>query len=114
MSDNITLMPDVYDDETAANLAFIYDMWTNPTPGYDDEEAWVGNKLNYTDDRAVYETYAMLRESDHSAMNATLALGTNNDVIGNGFLWNLYWNDVSTMIEEKMPEWTGLCDEFNK
>lgn len=114
VSDNITLMPDVYDDETAKNLAFIYDMWTTPTPGYDDENAWVGNKLNYTDDRAVYETYAMLREADHSAFNATLSLGTNNDVIGNGFLWNLYSNDPASLIETQMPVWEGLCEEFNK
>lgn len=114
VSDNITLIPAVYDEETAAKLAFIYDMWTNPTPGYDDEYSWVGNKLNYTDERAVYETYAMLREPEHSAMNATLALGTNNDVIGSGFLWDLYWNDISTMLETKMPSWTSLCEEFNK
>jgi hypothetical protein len=113
VSDNITLIPDVYDDQTAANLAFIYDMWTNPTPGYDDENAWVGNKLNYTDDRAVYETYAMLREADHSAFNMTLALGTNNDVIGNGFLWNVYGNDPAALIEAQMPIWEGYCNEFN-
>ena len=112
-SDNITLIPDVYDDETAAKLAFIYDMWTTPTPGYDDENAWVGNKLNYTDDRAVYETYAMLREPDHSAFNMALALGTNNDVIGNGFLWNVYDNDPAALIEAQMPVWEGYCNEFN-
>ena len=113
VSDNITLMPNVYDDETAAKLAFIYDMWTNPTPGYDDEDNWVGNKLNYTDDRAVFETYAMLREADHSAFNMTLALGTNNDIIGSTLLWNLGWDTPASQIEQSMPTWISLCDEYN-
>ncbi|MBQ6174143.1 MAG: extracellular solute-binding protein [Clostridia bacterium] len=113
VSDNITLMPAVYDAETAAALAFIYDMWTNPTPGYDDEFAWVGNKLNYTDDRAVYETYAMLREAEHSAFNMTLALGTNNDIIGSTLLWNLGWDTPASQIEQSMPTWISLCAEYN-
>jgi hypothetical protein len=112
-SDNITVIPAVYDDETVAKLTFIYDMWTRPTPGFDDENAWVGNKLNYTDDRAVYETYAMLREADHSRSNLTLNLGTNNDVLGQPLLWQLGGGTPAELIEAAMPTWQALCDEYN-
>ena len=52
-SENTTLIPNVYSEEEVSKIAFIIDMWTNATPGYDDEFGWIGNKYNYTDDRAV-------------------------------------------------------------
>ncbi len=82
ISDNITLIPACYDEETIAKLTFIYDLWSNPTPGYDDEDSWIGNKYNYTDERAVDETYAMLREPEHCRINNVTYLGTQNDVLG--------------------------------
>ena len=112
-SDNITVIPAVYDDDTVAKLTFIYDMWTRPTPGFDDEFGWIGNKLNYTDDRAVLETYAMLRENEHSRSNLTLNLGTNNDVLGQPLLWQLGGSTPAELIEAAMPTWQSLCDEFN-
>lgn len=113
VSDNITVIPNVYDDETVAKLAFIYDMWTNDTPGYDDEFAWIGNKYDYTDDRAVDETYAMLRESDHCVANKCLYLGSVNDVLGDGFLWNMLSQTPAELLESITPKWQGMCDTFN-
>jgi hypothetical protein len=112
-SDNITLMPNVYTDKEAADLGFIYDMWTNPTPGFEEDDNWIGNKLNYTDSRAVLETYAMLREPEHVAADLTLNLGKINDVTGNGLLWNLGWDTPGSQIEQTMPRWISLCEEFN-
>jgi len=112
-SDNITLIPSCYDDETVAKLAFIYDMWTNNTPGYDDEDAWIGNKYNFTDERAVDETYAMLREPEHVVVNRVVVLGTQNDVLGNSLLWALGGSTPAELIEAGMPEWQSLCDKYN-
>ena len=112
-SDNITVIPNVYDDETVAKLAFIYDMWSNATPGYDDEDAWIGNKYNYTDDRAVDETYAMLREGEHCVANATLYLGSVNDILGSPLLWSLGYSDPASLVEAATPAWQALCDTFN-
>ena len=75
-SENTTLIPNVYTAEEIAKIAFFVDLWTNPTPGYDDEDAWIGNKYNYTDERAVDETYAMLRQGEHGWANLTFLLGT--------------------------------------
>ena len=112
-SDNITLIPSCYDAETVAKLTFIYDMWTNPTPGYDDEDAWIGNKYNFTDERAVDETYAMLREPEHVVVNRVVALGTQNDVLGNSLLWALGGSTPAELIEAGMPEWQARCDTYN-
>lgn len=111
-SDNFWMIPNVYDAETLKKIGFIYDLWTNDTPGYEDaDENWQGLMYSETDDRAVDETYAMLR---HSAVtNKTTYLGTVNDVLGNSLLWSLPYNDVDSLIEAGMPAWQALCDTFN-
>ena len=110
ISDNMTVIPNVYDADTVAKLCFIYDLWVTPTPGYDDEYAWIGNKYNFTDERAVDETYAMLREA--GVTNKCLYLGSVNDVLGSPLLWNM-WREPAEVIEEAMPQWQALCDTFN-
>ncbi len=114
VSDNITLIPSCYnDEETVAKLAFLYDLWTNDTPGVETEGNWIGNKYNYTDERAVDETYAMLREAEHCRVNKVLYLGTQNDVIGASLLWGLGGSTPAELIEAGMPAWQALCDTFN-
>ena len=113
VSDNVTVIPNVYDAETAAKLAFIYDMWSNATPGYDDEDAWIGNKYNFTDERAVDETYAMLREPEHCVANATLYIGSVNDILGSPLLWQLGGATPAELVEAATPAWQALCDTFN-
>ena len=112
-SDNVTVIPYVYDAETVGKLAFIYDMWSNATPGYDDEYGWIGNKYNFTDERAVDETYAMLREPEHCLANAALYIGSVNDVLGSPLLWQLGGNEPAALIEAATPAWQALCDAFN-
>ena len=112
-SDNVTVIPNVYDDETVAKLAYIYDLWSNATPGYDDEYAWIGNKYNFTDDRAVDETYAMLREGEHCVSNACLYLGSVNDILGSPLLWQLGGSAPQELVEAATPAWQALCDTFN-
>ena len=112
-SENTSLIPNVYTEEEIAKIAFIYDLWTNATPGYDDEYGWIGNKYNYTDDRAVDETYAMLREGTHAVDNKVVYLGTQNDVLGSSLLWSLAGGDVASLIEAGMPAWQALCDAYN-
>ena len=112
-SDNVTVIPNVYDAETTAKLAYIYDLWSNATPGYDDEFGWIGNKYNFTDDRAVDETYAMLREPEHCVSNATLYIGSVNDVLGSPLLWQLGGAAPQELVEAATPAWQALCDTFN-
>ncbi|MBO5502812.1 MAG: hypothetical protein J6A48_12395, partial [Clostridia bacterium] len=112
-SENTTLIPNVYTAEQIKTIAFFYDLWTNPTPGYDDEDAWIGNKYNYTDERAVDETYAMLRKGEHAVDNKVVYLGTQNDILGASLLWGLAGGDVNALIEAGMPAWQAACDTFN-
>ena len=80
---------------------------------YPAEFSWVGNKYNVTDDRAVDETYAMLREPEHCFANATLYLGSVNDILGSPLLWQLGGNEPGALVEAATPAWQALCDTFN-
>ena len=113
VSDNVWVIPNVYDAETVAKIAYIYSLWFGPTPGYE-EDNWIGNKYNKTDDRAVDETYAMLREPEHCAADKCLYLGSVNDVEGSGFLWEMPGSTPAELLESKTPVWQGLLDAFNK
>jgi len=113
VSDNVTVIPNVYDAKTTAWLAYIYQLWSATTPGYDEEDAWIGEKYNYTDDRAVDETYAMLRMPEHCSADKCLYLGSVNDVEGADYLWNLGGSDPQALLESKTPVWQGLLDAFN-
>ncbi len=113
ISDNMVVIPSCYSEETVEKLAFIYDLWSNDTPGIDSEDAWIGNKYNYTDARAVDETYAMLRQPEHCVANRVTLLGTQNDVIGDGFLWNIDGATPAELVETNMGKWQALCDTFN-
>ncbi len=111
-AENVAVLPDVYDAKHAAMLTMIYDLWTTPVPGYEEDD-WVGNKLNYTDERAVYETYAMLREPEHVVPDKTFLLGSLNDVLGMPLLWLLDTETPADAISGSMTTWDHLCDEFN-
>ena len=114
VNDNLMCIPNVYSAEDAKLLGFVLDAWHNPTPGYeDDTEGWIGNKYNYTDDRAVDETYAMLREGKAGRDNKVVYLGTQNDILGASLLWGLAGGDVASLIEAGMPAWQAACDTFN-
>ena len=113
-SDNMTLIPALYDAETNAALATIYDEWTNPVPGHENDDSWIGNKYNYTDKRAVDETYAMLREPEHEVVNKVYLLGTANDVLGTSLLWQLGNSTPAELIKAGMSAWQALCDNFNE
>ena len=108
--DNITMIPSCYDAETVQKLAFLYDMWTNDTPGVDTENAWIGDKYNMTDERAIDETYYHLLTN--SVANRVSLLGTQNDVLGASLLWNMDGTPAE-IIEAGMPAWQALCDTFN-
>ncbi|MGN0752835.1 MAG: ABC transporter substrate-binding protein [Aristaeellaceae bacterium] len=113
VSENTYLIPNIYSEEEINKIMFIVDMWTNATPGYDDEFAWIGDKYNYTDDRAVDETYAMLRDGAHGWANLVVLLGTQNAILGQSLLWSLDGSTPAELIEAGMPAWQAACDTFN-
>jgi len=62
-NENIVIIPSCYDAETASKIAFAYNLWTNPTPGYEEEGDWKDTYYpRFRDDKAVDETVAKFYE----------------------------------------------------
>lgn len=112
--DNIALIPDVYTDEEVKMIAQLYDLWTNPTPGYEDEsDNWIGDFLLRTDENAVLLCYAMLREPEHTVANLAFSLGQLNDVLGNPLTWHISWRTPAESFDASRIAWQNMCNQFN-
>jgi ABC-type glycerol-3-phosphate transport system substrate-binding protein len=117
-SDNVTVVPSIYDAETTRNIEYIYALYNTTAPGVDDEDAWIGSKYKIcSDTRAVDETYAMLRESNHAKSDKSLYLGDNNLILGSttygNYLWGMRWSTPAALYEGISSAWEGLCAVFN-
>lgn len=113
--DNIAVIPSCYDKETAEKIAFAYNLWTNPTPGYeDDKDSWKdGYYTKFRDERAVDETLTMMFDSaivntDYSDFVFGLDLGT--------IIWDTYalGSTPAEKIEQVSDSWQALIDDANK
>ncbi|HEX3022668.1 MAG TPA: extracellular solute-binding protein [Lachnospiraceae bacterium] len=112
--DNIAVIPSCFDAETAEKIAFAYNLWTNPTPGYEDVEDW--KDFYYTrfrDERAVDETLSMMYE-DGIAREEYLPF-----VYGTSFgdfAYDLYAlvSTPAEKIEAVSGMWQSLIDDANK
>ncbi len=119
VSENITVMPGFYDADRAWKIAFAWNLWTAETPGYEtslDPTAWMTDMYNrFRDDRAVEETYAILREPEHNTSIISRLFGSDNDVMGQDFFWSIAGGAVTVAeaIETKMPAWQAYLDTAN-
>ncbi|MBR2661916.1 MAG: extracellular solute-binding protein [Clostridia bacterium] len=119
VSENIGIIPNIYDKETKDKIQFIWDLYNSTAPGVDEETAWIGNKYTNTrgDTRAVDETYALMREPKSGAADKSLYLGDNNTVLGSStgvnYLWGVLWGNPQELLEGITPFWNSLLDTFN-
>lgn len=113
-SDNIAVIPSCYDKETAEKIAFAFNLWTEPTPGYEDEDAWKDNYYTkFRDERAVDETLSMMysdavENNDYYGLISGLSAGD--------YIWDTYGlvNTPAEKIEEVSGLWKSLIEDANK
>lgn len=114
VEDNVTVIPACYDADRAWKIAFAYNLYTSPTPGYEDDDNWANYYYNYfSDDRAVDETLAMMRLPEHYV--SWPMVGSNNDVFGSGFLWDITGGGITVAegFETKYPAWQSYVAAAN-
>lgn len=109
------VIPASFSKEEAEAIAFAYNMWTNPTPGYEGKDDWKTVLYPvYRDERAIEETLTMLKNSsnpqlDHSSIlySAGIIPGT----IGS----DVYWDKmtVKEAIESREFQWQAEIDKIN-
>lgn len=111
--DNVTVIPACYDAERAWKIAFAYNLFSNPTPGYDAEDTWKDTYYKtFRDSRAVDETVALLRDP----ANATVWYNSLISGIATGDI--IY--DVAAMgstpaekVDSIWNQWQAYIDETN-
>lgn len=114
--DNIVCMPSCFDKETAENIAFAYNLFTNPTPGYeDDKDAWKEDYYpKFRDERAVDESLVAMFDGSKEIINEYLPFvyGPNRF----DMLIPVYEQQAATpieKIEELSLQWENYINDAN-
>ena len=113
-NDNIIVMPSCFSAEEAEKIAFAYDLYTEPTPGYELEDAWKQTYYDqFKDDRAVDETLTMMHEADHIQ---TSYLPLISDLDYGDFCYAVYAGATTPAkkIEAISSKWDSKISDMNK
>lgn len=113
-NDNIVVMPSCFSAEEAEKIAFAYDLYTEPTPGYDLDDAWKQAYYDqFKDDRAVDETLTMMHEADHIQ---TSYLPLISDLDYGDFCYAVYAGATTPAkkIEAISSKWDSKISDMNK
>ena len=113
-SNNPVAIPSCYDADKAWKLAFAWNLYTEPTPGYEDYNGFLATARNgIFDEKAVDQTIAMMSEAEHGTiafhgMIPSLSLGSD-------FVWGIGPNtDVSAAVEAIRETWKSYVDAANQ
>ena len=68
-TENVVVMPVNLEKEQAENIAFAYNLYTNVTPGYEDEDWRTPYYSVFRDTRAVDETLPLFYEPNHGVIS---------------------------------------------
>jgi hypothetical protein len=109
--DNVYVIPSCYDAQRAWKIAFAFNLFSEPTPGYDAPDDWKTFYYNqFRDTRAVDDSIARLKKNGVVWYN-TLVTGLNvGDII-----YTVYAQAATPaeQIEKVAPAWQALIDEAN-
>lgn len=109
---NVFGVPNVYDEATALKLEQLYTLYTAAFSGVNDD-SWANAYDNLTDDRAIYETYAMLRDGENSTFMKFNLIGDRNSSISE-INWHMGDGTPEEIVENAMDAFQDRCDAFNE
>ena len=113
-TDNVWAIPACYDADRAWKIAFAFNLFTEPTPGYEDSEDWKsGFYGKYRDDRVADETIAMMRSNDSQFVwYSDMVPGYD---LGADYLWNVYGQATTPaeQAETMRATWQAYIDAAN-
>lgn len=110
-TNNPAVIPACYDAERAEKIAFAWNLFTDPIPGYEDYEGWKATYYNgMRDTRSVDETSQMMTEKGMVSYVGVVP----NVEIGPNIAWNIAkGNVVSEQVEKIRDTWKQYIDEAN-
>lgn len=113
-NDNIIVMPSCFSQEEAEKIAFAYDLYTEPTPKHDPEDAWKEPYYDqFKDDRAVDETLVMMAEEEHKQTSYLPLIG---ELDYGDFCYSVYAGATTPAkkIEAISSSWDSIISDMNK
>lgn len=113
-NDNIIVMPQCFDDEKAEKIAFAFDLYTEPTPGYTLDEAYKQQYYDqFRDDRAVDETLDMMHQEEHKQTSYLPMIG---DIDLGDFCYGVYAGaeTPAKKIEALTSQWDANINDVNE
>ena len=117
---NVFGIPNVYDEETSLKLQQIYTLYRMPAPGTVEETAEGEENLSWAtryysrgcDDRAIEETYAMLRKVENATIMNFNKIGDRNSSITE-VTWQLGSGTPAEIAEAAWGPFQQRCDVYN-
>ena len=110
-SNNPVAIPACYDAEKAWKLAFAYNLWTDPVPGYEDYQAWKPNYYNnFPDTEAVDYTITRMMTNGRVTYHGLIP----NLDLGNDLVYGLPGSVVSEKVEAIRDTWQAYIAEANQ
>jgi len=116
VNNNIYVIPSCYDAETASRIAFAFNVYTMPTPGYDDPDDWIEQYYaHFGDERAVEETIAYFANTAQ-VFYPLDTLVSDNDKLENDLLWKYPFTTETPKerVENIKESWNALLEEANQ
>lgn len=107
---NPLAIPACYDADKAWKIAFAYNLFSDPTPGWEDYAGWTTDYMSYGFDLNALD-YTIPRMVDNIVM--TYDGYIQNLTTGDGFTWNLPWEGVSACVERVRDAWKSYIDATN-
>lgn len=111
--ENVLVVPSTFSEQEADDIMFAYSLWTDPVPGYEDEETWrISAYPNYRDERAVDETLSIMRSGENGVLefHAYVAGFKSGDIAYN--IWNLD-RTPAELIESVQNSWDVIISDMN-
>lgn len=113
LSDNVYVIPACYDADRAWKIAFAYNLFSNPTPGYEEEDDWKSSYYTqFRDTRAVDETLTLMRDPENGVVwKLPLVSGLDyGDIVYGAYNCE---QTAAEIVESKWDQWQAYIDEAN-
>lgn len=113
-NDNIVCMPSCFDKDTANKIGQAYDIYTEITPGFDDEDFWKAPyEKKFKDLRSLSETLPMMREEKHKFISYLPMI---SDIDYGDFCYGVYARSTTPKkgLERVTSKWNAKIDDMNK
>lgn len=112
-NDNIVCIPSCFDHEKAEKIAFAYDLYTEMTPEYDEEDVYREGYYNkFKDSRAVDETLMMMQEDKYKYVSYLPMVSID---VGD-YCYSVYAGGATPaqQYEKLKSSWDKKVDDMNK